>query len=352
MICQRLKKLLSTPLSVALLAPLCSCLLALSFGSSRASAVVAPYPVNVGFSSVSVNTEPYLAPAITAYNNSTGAQFYFKSSSVSSQAVAFSINRFNFLGGFDYRSGSDFDLTFSITIQSEDFSSFATPYCSVRSAYPQYYVIDTCEVSPLGSGFLSTYPSKDGSGVPYYFSTDGYISVFYHLHGRILSDADVTKIELQGAFLNFDFGANSTVTISYKNFIVMPPAYSAEVNAVEENTKAVEEQTKQQQEQYEQDKQEEADRENQGKDDADEAQNVFRLDLFNPFAPIFEMFNPGGCVSIPTIASWLHVDNPQVCPWFPDSVRSVLTPVISIASIMLLFGFVVKWLRSGDGFVI
>lgn len=133
-------------------------------------------------------------------------------------------------------------------------------------------------------------------------------------------------------------------------------AIDKNTEAVDKNTDAIKDQTDQivgaikDGQQAEKDEQDQ--REEQGKDDAEKAQNVFRLDLFNPFAPIFEMFNPGGCVSIPTLASWLHVDNPQVCPWFPDSVRSVLTPVISIASIMLLFGFVVKWLRSGDGFVI
>lgn len=140
-------------------------------------------------------------------------------------------------------------------------------------------------------------------------------------------------------------------------------AIDKNTEAVDKNTEAIDKQTEAIDNQTElivgaikdnqqAEKDEQNQREEQGKEDADKAKDVFRFDLFNPFSPIFEMFNPGGCVQIPTIASWLHVEDPQVCPWFPTEVRSVLTPVFSISSIMVLFGFVVKWLRSGDGFVI
>lgn len=107
-------------------------------------------------------------------------------------------------------------------------------------------------------------------------------------------------------------------------------------------------QTEQQQEQYDKEKQEEADRENSGKEDGNKLLGIFNFTLLNPFAGIWEMFNPGGCTSIPTISSWLHSEDTTYCSWWPQSIRATLTPVFSLASMMLLFGFVVRWLRGGN----
>ncbi len=121
--------------------------------------------------------------------------------------------------------------------------------------------------------------------------------------------------------------------------------------AVKEQTEATKEQTQQDKEQYEQEKQEEADRENQGKLDLEQASSLFNFSVLNPFDSLFSAFKPGdGCVSIPTISRWLHSDNAQYCSWWPASVRSVLTPVFSIASMMLIFGFVVRWLGGSEVF--
>ncbi len=109
-------------------------------------------------------------------------------------------------------------------------------------------------------------------------------------------------------------------------------------------TDAINQQTQQQQNQYDQEKQEEQEREEQGKDSADEAGGIFNFGVLNPFAPIFELFKPGGCASIPIIAGFVGAESTQYCSWFPNSVRSVLTPAFGIASMMLLFGFVMKWL--------
>lgn len=78
--------------------------------------------------------------------------------------------------------------------------------------------------------------------------------------------------------------------------------------------------------------------------------HLFNFSLFNPFAPIFALFQDNsGCYNIPTIAGMLHSETTLYCPWFPSSVRSVLTPVFSLASVMLLFGFIVRWLGSSSG---
>lgn len=78
--------------------------------------------------------------------------------------------------------------------------------------------------------------------------------------------------------------------------------------------------------------------------------NLFSFSIFNPFAPIFNLFTTGqSCASIPIIAGMLHAESDQYCSWFPLSVRNVLTPVFSLASVMLLFGFIVRWLGASSG---
>lgn len=82
----------------------------------------------------------------------------------------------------------------------------------------------------------------------------------------------------------------------------------------------------------------------------DQLTNLFNFSVFNPFAPIFNLFTNGNsCASIPIIAGMLHAESSQYCSWFPSSVRNVLTPVFSIVSVMLIFGFFVHWLGSSSG---
>lgn len=77
--------------------------------------------------------------------------------------------------------------------------------------------------------------------------------------------------------------------------------------------------------------------------------NLFSFNVFNPFSNIFALFTDNNnCVSIPILAGLLNSTNTTYCPWFPSSVRNILTPILGISSIMLLFGFVVKWLKSSD----
>ena len=76
---------------------------------------------------------------------------------------------------------------------------------------------------------------------------------------------------------------------------------------------------------------------------------LFSFDFINPFAPIFNLFNNDSCAQIPTLASMLHSNETQVCPWFDSSVRNITTPVLGLSSMMLVFGFVVRWLGSRSG---
>ena len=76
---------------------------------------------------------------------------------------------------------------------------------------------------------------------------------------------------------------------------------------------------------------------------------LFTFDFFNPFAPIFNLFNNDSCAQIPTLAGMLHSQETQVCPWFDSSIRNITTPVLGLSSMMLVFGFVVRWLGSRSG---
>ena len=77
--------------------------------------------------------------------------------------------------------------------------------------------------------------------------------------------------------------------------------------------------------------------------------SLFSFDFINPFAPIFNLFNNDSCAQIPTLASMLHSQETEICPWFDSSVRNIVTPVLGLSSMMLVFGFVVRWLGSRFG---
>lgn len=112
---------------------------------------------------------------------------------------------------------------------------------------------------------------------------------------------------------------------------------------------AINNQTKQEQDQYDQEKQEEQEREESAKNDGNGLLGIFNITILNPFAGIWEMFNSGGCTSIPTIAGWIGSEDTTYCSWWPQSIRATLTPVFSLASMMLLFGFVARWLGGSEG---
>lgn len=80
-------------------------------------------------------------------------------------------------------------------------------------------------------------------------------------------------------------------------------------------------------------------------------QNLFNFVIIDPLSNLFGMFSDEGCVQVPTIASWLHVDNATYCSWWPSTIRSVLTPVFTIGGTLLLWGFVMNWLRNDGAFV-
>lgn len=69
----------------------------------------------------------------------------------------------------------------------------------------------------------------------------------------------------------------------------------------------------------------------------------------NPFLNWFALFTDNACVSIPTIASWLHANETNVCsPWRNTGVREVATPIMGVLGGTILFGFLVRWLKGKE----
>lgn len=152
--------------------------------------------------------------------------------------------------------------------------------------------------------------------------------------------------------LNLNFDANGIIGAINSGNVATQNAINNAANQAhsdaEAQRQATEAQTQQQKDQYDQEKQEEADRENSAKDDGNSLLGIFNITLLNPFAGIWEMFNAGGCTNIPTIAGWVGSEDTTYCSWWPQSIRATLTPVFSIASMMLLFGFVMRWLGGSE----
>ena len=78
--------------------------------------------------------------------------------------------------------------------------------------------------------------------------------------------------------------------------------------------------------------------------------NMFAFNFTNPFSALFMLFTDNNsCVQIPNLAGMLHAEDTEYCPWFDSTTRNILTPVLGVSSVMLVFGFLVRWLGSGSG---
>lgn len=114
-------------------------------------------------------------------------------------------------------------------------------------------------------------------------------------------------------------------------------------------TDAIEQGNDDAQDRWEADKAEEAEREEQGQDDADTLGSTFRFEIRNPFMGLLGLFTNNCPVSIPTIAGMLGSSQTTYPCWFSSQTRGILTPVIGISASVLLFGFIVRgFLRKGN----
>ncbi len=69
----------------------------------------------------------------------------------------------------------------------------------------------------------------------------------------------------------------------------------------------------------------------------------------NPFDILFGGFTSDECVSVPTLASWVHSPTSTVCKWFNADVRQAGSTAFSFIACLILFSFIMRWLsRSGE----
>lgn len=376
MICRSLKKLLSMRLSRLFLLLFFALSLCLSFGSSPASAFSVEDYTNLplfylhDISFAAVNASISLDRRLPSISYSFHPQ-------PSDKFVTLTNLKLIPTSSYSFKAG---DIQkFKIIIEVNDSFLSAFSYCPIANS-STFTLID-CQISS------SSYPP---SHLRLYSSNpDNYIfegsSLFFTTDLAIRFDKDTTvnstsPILFEGGFFrNLPGGyssGNFTTTSSMGIITVLPqgtfrPKNTQSVqDTVNLNTQAVnnasnqahsdaqaqkqatDAQTKQDKEQYDAEKKEEADREASAKDEGNGLLGIFNISILNPFAGIWEIFNSGGCTSIPTIAGWVGSEDTVYCSWWPQSIRATLTPVFSIASVMLLFGFVMRWLGGKDGITI
>lgn len=77
--------------------------------------------------------------------------------------------------------------------------------------------------------------------------------------------------------------------------------------------------------------------------------DVFNFGILFPFTNFFDAFTDStSCVDVPIIGGMLSNPNARYCSWWSSDLRAIITPVFSVASIMLIFGFIIHWLRNGE----
>lgn len=81
----------------------------------------------------------------------------------------------------------------------------------------------------------------------------------------------------------------------------------------------------------------------------------FSFSLPNPFTAWFGGFSDNECVDIPNLAVWLHWDGDyklggakRVCSPWPSDVRTVMTTIVSGMLMLVLFGFIINWVKKND----
>ena len=66
-----------------------------------------------------------------------------------------------------------------------------------------------------------------------------------------------------------------------------------------------------------------------------------------PFSNWFDLFTDQRCATISVIPGWFGLSSQEICSPWPNTIVNVLTPLMSAMSIMLLFGFIIHFLRGG-----
>lgn len=202
--------------------------------------------------------------------------------------------------------------------------------------YPVYFNYDLNNLNAYVD-YSQALPSTNLTGVSFVMAKTNNYDVYSTLNSYSLV---LTTLVSDASYYVTDAGGGTDITplITQNNTII---------NQNNTTNELLEQQTQQQQDQYVAEKQEESDREEQGQDDADEMAGIFNFSIPFILQPLFAGFtDANSCVQIPTLASWLHTEQTEFCPFFPANIRTVLTPILQISGSLLLFGFLVSWLKG------
>lgn len=74
----------------------------------------------------------------------------------------------------------------------------------------------------------------------------------------------------------------------------------------------------------------------------------FSFSIPNPLQSWFGGFSDNECVNIPNLAVWLHSEETRICTPWPSSVRTVITTVVTGLFMLILFGFIISWVKKND----
>ena len=71
------------------------------------------------------------------------------------------------------------------------------------------------------------------------------------------------------------------------------------------------------------------------------------LSFSDPFSWMWSLGTSEDCANIPTLASLIHSSSSTYCSWWPSSIRSIVSPIVNIFVLIIIFGFAIRWLKSG-----
>lgn len=82
--------------------------------------------------------------------------------------------------------------------------------------------------------------------------------------------------------------------------------------------------------------------------EANASSQDFNFSIPNPFQSWFGGFSDSECANIPNLAVWLHSEETRVCTPWPASVRTVMTTIVTGLCMLLLFTFIINWVKKND----
>lgn len=74
----------------------------------------------------------------------------------------------------------------------------------------------------------------------------------------------------------------------------------------------------------------------------------FNFSIPNPLQSWFGGFSDSECIDIPNLALWIHSNETHICTPWPSSVRTVMTTIVTGLVMLLLFGFIIHWVKKND----